>query len=151
MKNILFALAAALGLAFSVQAQTPGLYSSISGGTNYVASGATNSYSTLSQAVGDYTTAGIMFAYLGGGAGATNAATLVGYRMVGNEWDSAPFVRLALTGTGAARMVASTNVNVAGVAAIGHWQVEWPSNGASAAITNVTVQTRLTRPVYNAR
>jgi hypothetical protein len=138
-------------MAFTAQAQSPGLYSQISGGTNYVASGATNTYATLTQAVGDYENVGIMFGYLGRGAGCTNTITLVGYRMTGNEWDTAPLVRLGLVGAGASRVVASTNISYPSAAAIGKWVIEHPTNGGSDAATNLTVQVRLLRKTVNSK
>ena len=145
MKTVFAFIAAIVLMAFTAQAQSPGVYTQISGGTNNVAAATTNSYATTSINVSEFDNVGIQLSFAGVGAGAGSAVTLVGYRMLADEWDTDnPIVRMAPIGNGTNRVICSTNLSLPSAGAIGHWKIENPD--ADTAITNVIVKIRMKAP-----
>lgn len=146
MKKLFISLFLISAFAVTTQAQNPGIYTALSGGTNFVAGNATNTYS-LTQSVSEFDNVGIQVGFnLAGGVGmpATNTVTFKFYGSLdGTSYDNtAPIFSFTvvpvLTNT-----TFVTNFNIPALATIGNFTVAQTNSLATASVTNLTVKYRL--------
>ncbi len=148
MKKTFLILTAVFALAVSSFAQSPNVYTMVSGGTNNVAAGVTNTFSST-LAVSEYDYCAIQFSVKSSAADAGQVILKIPRSLDSTTYETAPGIYLPLTLNGTTLVTVVTNVPIFGVATFGNPTVQHTNGGAF--LTNVTVKVRLNQPRVKAQ
>lgn len=141
--KIFAAIFTAVFLAITAQAQDATKYVALAGGTNNVASAATNTY-TLTQTVSEFDNVGIQVSYKQGAITNGNLILKFAKTLDTTTYETTPSIVLTMPGDGTNTFCFVTNLSIPHAAALKLTAAEWANT--HTYITNLNVTYRLKSP-----